>query len=199
MPDPSKVAGLGQAATASGSVLGAFGSIDKGIAGYEQSQYQAAIARINERIEKQNAAWTMQTAEQENMKEGMAKGIQLGQIKAAQASSGFDVRSGSGAAYRQSVLGMHRTDMAITRSNYAKQAYNFETQGVMAGAQAQLDTMAGTNELLAGGVGATSSLLGGAASVSNQWLQAQKMGVYGGGSDIAGSSWLPPVYGGSTP
>jgi hypothetical protein len=45
--------------------------------------------------------------------------------------------------------------------------------------QAQLDTLAGRNARTSGMIGAASSILGGASSVSSEWLRGQSLGLWG--------------------
>lgn len=175
------IGGAGMAATAGGGLLSAFGSISSGIANEGMYNYQASIAKINEQIDAQNAEYALQTGRQQNQQFGFKAGQQMGQIKTAEASSGFDVRSGSAAQVQASQRGLDRLDMEVLHSNAAKTAYNYEIQGTMEGAQASLYQKAGSNALAAGFVGAGSSLLGGAASVSSEWLQGQRVGLWGGG------------------
>ncbi|MDR3572259.1 MAG: hypothetical protein P4L50_00220 [Anaerolineaceae bacterium] len=181
-PNSGQIAGLGAGATAGGSLLSAGGSIASGFANSSMFNYQASIARLNQQIDSQNAEFATQTGEQQALQFGLKARAQMGQIKASEASSGFDVRTGSNAQVQASQRGLNLLDADVIRSNAAKTAYNYETQGTVAGAQADLYTMAGSNALTAGFVGAGTSILGGAASVSNEWLKGQMVGL-GTGDD----------------
>ena len=180
MGTPGQMAGLGMGASAGGSLMSAGGAIASGISNSKMYDYQSGIAKLNQQIDSQNAEFAVQTGEQQALQAGLKQGAQMGQIKAAQASSGFDVRSGSAAQVRTSQAGLNTLDTNIIRSNAAKTAYNYQMQGTVAGAQASMYQMAGANALEAGGIGAASSILGGISSVSSEWTQAQRVGMFNG-------------------
>jgi hypothetical protein len=193
MSNPTQIGQLGMGATAGGSILSAFGSLSSGFANKDMYDYQAGIAKLNQQIDLQNAEFARQTGEQQATQFGLKAGAQMGQIKAAQASSGLDVRSGSAAQVQASQRTLNTLDTNVIRSNAAKTAYNYTEQATVAGAQANLYTMAGTDSLIAGAIGAGSSIIGGAASVSSEWLQGAKVGLWGAGG---GSSSDAPDYSG---
>lgn len=179
MGNPSQIAGAGIGATAGGSILSAFGSLSSGIANSNMYNYQAGVAKLNQQIDAQNAEFAVQTGEQTAQQFGFKAAAQMGQIKVAQASAGFDVRGGSDAQVRASQQKLNSIDLDTIRSGAAKTAYGFTEQGAIAGAQAQLYSMAGSNALWAGAIGAGSSILGGASSVSSEWLKGQQVGLWG--------------------
>lgn len=174
----SQIGAGGIGATAGGSLLSAGGSIASGFANKDMYDYQASIAQLNQQIDLQNAEFARQTGEQQATQSGMKSAQQAGQIKVAQAASGFDVRSGSNKQVQESQQRIAMMDQNQIRSNAARTAYGYQEQATVAGAQADLYKMAGSNSLTAGFIGAGSSVLGGAASVSNEWLQGSKVGLF---------------------
>lgn len=179
MGDAKSIGSIGMGGTGAGGILSAFGSLMQGVSNKNMYDYQASVARLNQQIANQNAEFAIQTGEQEATKFGLQAGARMGQIKAAQGASGLDVKSGSAVQVRQSQATLDQMDLDTIRSNAAKTAYNYKTQGVMAGAQGDLYKMAGAGSLTAGGIGAASSILGSSASVSNEWLQGQRTGLFG--------------------
>jgi len=171
------VSGLGT--TFLGGLTKAFGDIFSGISQKQMYDYQAGVAKLNQQISEQNALYSEQVGELQAGRYGMEAAQRLGGIRAAQASHGLDIRSGSAAQVQSSQKLVSAMDMATIRSEAAKTAYGYRVQGVQFGAQASLDTMAGKNAMSAGMVGAESSILGGASSVAGQWLQGQRMGLWG--------------------
>jgi len=174
-----QIGGLGLGSSFGGSLMSAGGAIASGFANERMYDYQAGIAKLNQQIDKQNAEFAVQTGEQQAFQAGLKQRAQMGQIKVAQASSGFDVRSGSAEQVRTSQAKLNLQDTDIIRSNAAKTAYNYELQGTVAGAQAGLYQMAGQNALEAGGISAAGSILGGVSSVSSEWLQGARVGLWG--------------------
>jgi hypothetical protein len=182
MGSPTQIGSLGMGATAGGSLLSAFGSLSSGISNQSMYNYQSGIAKLNQQIDLQNAEFATQQGEQQSQQFGLKAGAQMGQIKVAQASSGFDVRSGSNAQVRSSQANLNTLDMNVIRSNAAKTAYGYTEQASVAGAQAQLYSMSGANALAAGAIGFGSSILGGIGSVSSEWLKGNQVGMWGEGS-----------------
>lgn len=182
MGSPSQIGGIGLGATAGGSIMSAFGSLASGFSNSKMYDYQAGIAKLNQQIATQNAEWATDTGEQQSLISGLKTGQQIGQIKVAQASSGLDVNSGSAVQVRASQAQTGQLDTDIIRSNAAKTAYNYETQAVTAGAQASVDSMAANNSMMAGAIGMGSSILGGIGSVSSQWLQGNRVGLWNQGN-----------------
>jgi hypothetical protein len=82
----------------------------------------------------------------------------------------------------------------VIRANAAKKAYGFEVGAAEDVAQAGAYTVAGETSVTAGDIGAVSSVLGAAGSVSSKWLQASQ--AFGSGGDTSGdaSSGKSGVY-----
>lgn len=176
---PSSTLGaVGMGTTMLGGLTSALGSIFQGQSQQQMYNYQAGVARLNQQIAEQNAVYAEQVGEQQATQAGLQGAQRLGQIKVAQASSGLDIRSGSAAQVQQSQKLVTAMDLATIRSNAAKTAYNYRVTGVQYGAQAGLDTVSGQNAMTSGFIGASSSILGAASSVSSQWLRGQQLGLW---------------------
>lgn len=175
--DPSSIATAGMGAQAGGGILGAIGSIMGGQAQASQFKYQAAVARQNAQVAKQNQEYASQQGEIQAQSYGMQAAQRQGQIKVAQGASGLDVNSGSAKQVQNSQKLVTSMDLDQIRSNAAKTAYNFDVQSVNFTNQAQLDTRAAADANTAGEIGAASTLLGSASSVSSKWLQGQQVGL----------------------
>lgn len=196
-PSNSAIGSAGMASTASGGVLSAFGAISSGVANSSMFNYQASVAKLNQQIDAQDAEFSMEAGREQNEISGLKAGQQQGQIIASQSSSGFDVRSGSAKQVQASQTMTERTDSDLIRSNAAKTAYNYEVQGTIAGAQATAYKAAAGNALTAGFIGAGSSILGASASVSSEWLQGQRVGLWGGGTGSQTYGGGTDVFGGA--
>lgn len=171
MADPATIAMVGMGASAAQGIVGAFGSIFSGNAQANMYQYQAGVARINETIARQNAAWERQAGEAQALEEGL-KGRQVsGRIVTAQSGSGFDVRSGTNVKVQQSQSEINQYDQNVIRANAAHRAYSYEVEAVGKEAEARADEYASSYARTAGYIGAVSSILGGASSVSSKYLQ----------------------------
>ena len=165
----------------------ALGSIFSGEAQQKMYDYQAGIARLNEAIAEQNSAYTVKVGELQAGQFGYKAAQQLGMIRAGQGSRGLDVNTGSNKQVQSSQELLSATEMTAIRSNAARTAYDYRVQATEFSAQSALNIYAGQNALAAGYLGATSSLIGGASAVSNEWLQGQRLRLWGA-SDSAGAS-----------
>lgn len=176
MADPITLISL--AATIGSGALSAAGAAKSGEAQSQSYKYQSGIAKLNQQLAANNAQYAMQVGDQQNQRFGLGAAAQMGQIKAAQGSSGLDLNSGSAAQVRASQTSLNRLDSSVIRQNAARTAYNYEMQGATDQAQSIMDTSAASNSLTAGYLGAGASVLGSASSVSNIWLRGQMVGMW---------------------
>lgn len=179
MADPvTAIAGIGLASSAAGSIFSAFGSQREGEAKANMFNYQASVARVNQDIAKQNAAYARDVGEVEAQKVGMKGRFEEGQAKAAQSGRGLDVNTGSAALTRSSMELVSAHEQDVTRANAAKRAYGYEVEGMSQGAQATMYGLSAQDAQRAGQMGFMTSLLGGASSVSSKWMQGRSSGVF---------------------
>jgi hypothetical protein len=178
----AQIGGIGMGATIGGSLLSAGGNIASGFNNAAMFNYQSALARLQAGVAGQNAEFAIQTGEQQAVKTGLAQAQRFGQIRVAQGASGTDVNSGSNKQVQDSQRMLDQMDLTQIRSNAARTAYGYKIEGAMDTAQAGLYDSAASNAITAGGIGAASSILGGASSVSSEWLQGQRVGLFNSSS-----------------
>lgn len=176
--DPISLSMIAIGGSAAAGGVSALGQILGGIASKNQYGYQSAVARINQQIAKQNADYARNVGEVEAQKVGLGSRFRVGNIVAGKAAAGLDVNTGSASdvVESQKEIGLH--DQATVRANAAKKAYGFEVEGVQHEAQSHIYDMAGDKAMMAGIIGAGSSILGSASSVSSKWLDAKRYGIY---------------------
>ncbi len=172
MADPFTWAAIGMGASALGAGVSAYGSLQKGAADKAMYNYQAGVAQLNQKIALQNASYAVQSGESAAYQSGLKTAFTRGQQVVDQSASGFDVGGGSAAGVRKSTTELGVYDQNLIRTNFAKKAYGFEVEAATKGAEAGADVIAGEQASKAGTIGAVSSILGGAGSVSSKWLQA---------------------------
>lgn len=174
----SAIGMVGVGSSLAGGLLSAFGSEKSGEAQQQMYNYQAQVARINANIDKQNAEYALNQGEQESVIYGERGAQQRGAIVAAQGASNIAIGSGSNAQVVRSQDLLTRMDLTQIRSNAAKTAFDYTTKATFDTNQANLDVMAGENAKEAGDIGAFSSILGAAGSVSSKWMQGKSMGMF---------------------
>jgi hypothetical protein len=139
--------------------------------------YQAGIALDNQQIEKQNKGFALQQGEQQAMQSGMRTRAQVGEIKAAQGASGFDLNKGTQPMVPAGQEKIGQIDQATIRSNANKAAFDYDVSAFQYGAQATVDQFAAANAAKASGIAQESSILGTAAGVSSKWLGFEQSGA----------------------
>jgi hypothetical protein len=172
---------LGEAsmgATFLGGVTGAIASFVGGEAQKQMYDYQAGVASLNAQISRQNATYATQVGEIQATQAGLQGAQRMGKIRASQGASGLDVNSGSSKQVQDSQAEITKFDAAAIRSNAARTAFNYENAAVGFSSQAQMDTIAGKNARMSGLISAGSSLIGASASVANQWLRGNQLGMF---------------------
>ncbi|HXA22753.1 MAG TPA: hypothetical protein VNW90_10660 [Acetobacteraceae bacterium] len=158
------------------------GAMEQGKAAQQQADYQAQVANNNAIIAQQNATYATAAGNAQAEKSAMGTAERMGAIRAAQASSGVDVGSGSPLDVQTSQKEVGQLDQDTIRNNAARVAYGYRSQSTNFTAQAGLDTATGANAATAGDIGAVSSVLGGATSVGKQFSDLTKVGVIGSGA-----------------
>ena len=177
------MAPVGLAATAGGGILGAIGSVMGGQAQAQQYQYRAGVAQVNQQIALQNEGYQVHAGETRALESGLATRQRIGAITAGQGASNLSLNRGSAPLVRTSQAEIGSMEQGIIRENAGRAAYGEAVKATGYGAEATLDTMAARTSRTAGDIGAVSSILGGAASVSSKWLQGTSGGLFGGGSN----------------
>lgn len=176
MVAPAALATISMGASAAGAGISAYGALQSGQAQSQMYQYQAGIAQLNKQIALQNADYAVATGETQARDYGMGAAQKFGAIRAAQGASGIDVGSGSTQDVQKGQKLATSIDLGTIRQNAARVAYGYETGAAQDEAQSRLYGMASKDAESAGRIKALGSLISGAASVSDKWLQ---MGQYG--------------------
>lgn len=171
MADPVTIA-----LTVGATIMSAVGQIQQGQAQKQQADYQAAVARNNEQIANNYAKMDMDKAAQDQQNQDMKTKAMVGNQLSAQGASGLDVGSGSLVDVRTSSAELGKLDSLTAYNNGEKTAYGDKVKATNFAADAQLDKTKGENSMLAGYIGAGSSILGGASSVSSKWSTYSRLG-----------------------
>lgn len=143
-------------------------SVFAGFTQYKAGQYQAAIADMNTKIAKDNAARARHTAQVEQQDQDMVARAMLGEQLAEQGASGFTLGSGSFRTARKSAKELARKDALNIRTAGEIEAHNYLTQAANFGMQAQGARSAGFNALLGGFLEGAGSLASGTAKIKNR-------------------------------
>lgn len=192
MADPATIA---IALTAASAVSGAVGSMQAADAQKQQAQYQAAVARNNQQVAEQNAAYAEQVGRNQELAKREQTMQALGKQRALFGAMGIDPNSGSAARISTDLVGLGELDALTIRNNAARSAYGYRVQGSDFGANADLATMRGENAEVAGNIGAFSSIVGGASSVSDKWMRWKSspsgptFGAPNSAGDIGSGGW----------
>ncbi len=158
--------------------------------GYSQSQaanYNAQVARNNQIIAQQNANLALQQGQVAEQAQQQKTAQMIGGLEAQEGASGVELSSGSPLSVRSSAAETGELDALTIRYNAQLQARNYMTQASSFGAQAGLYS-AQSNWAVA------NSILGGASSVSDKWLNYQLRGVFGNSAGLLTQSSADNPY-----
>ena len=162
-------------ASVAGSALKAGGDIYKGFADSAAYKYQAGVAGVNQKIALQNADYSRAVGEFKAEQSGMKSRGEAGKIKAIQSASGLRADMGSAQQVQESQHMLGESEQNVIRANAAKAAYGHEVEALNFGAQSNLYSMAAKTSKVSGFINAGSSILGGASSTTDKYMQYSSM------------------------
>ncbi|MCW3657539.1 hypothetical protein K6L27_05075 [Burkholderia cenocepacia] len=172
------LAGSALAMTAVSTAMSAYGASQQAAATASADQYQAEVARINQRLSGQYAQQAIDDGENKvAAKQQQTSGL-IGAQRAAMAANGVQLDSGTPLRLQEDSAQLGAVDALTIRNNAAREAYGYQVQGLSYGQQAQLDEASASNALSAGSLNTFSSILGGAASVGSKWIDYKKGGIF---------------------
>lgn len=196
MADPASIATMSMGLSGAGTGLSVASALFGGKAKSEGYLYQAGVAKMNEKIQKQNAEWARTTGERENLHLGMKQGQRAGAIVAGQGASGIDLHSEGSKAVRGSQATVDRMDREQLQANVARRAYGYDMAAFSEGLKADAYTKASKNAKTEGYIKAATSLVSGATSVASKWYQGRDAGIWGSDEGLTTSDRdLPDYYG----
>ena len=130
------------------------------------ANYQAQVARNNRMVAEWNAQRALQQGQVDEQNQRFKSAALLGSQRAALASQGGDVDSGSPLDIQADTARAGEYDAQTIGNNAALKAYGYRVQGANAGAEANLDDYKAASTMSALPYGIGSSLLGGAKSLA---------------------------------
>lgn len=160
------MAGASLAMTAAGTAMSIAGGAQQAGAQAGMASYQAQVARNNQMVAEWNARRALQQGQVDEQNQRSKSAAMLGAQRAALASQGGDVNSGSPLDIQADTARAGEYDAQTIRNNAAVRAYGYRVQGAnAAGADANLDDFKAANAMAGLPYGIGSSLLGGAKSL----------------------------------
>ena len=174
------MAGASLALTAASTVMSVAGQAQQAGASAGMANYQAQVARNNQMVAEWNAQRALQQGQVDEQNQRSKAAALLGSQRAALASQGGDVDSGSPLDIQADTARAGEYDAQTIRNNAAVKAYGYRVQGANAGADANLDDYKAANAMSALPYGIGSSLLGGASKLAGGASDLMKGGGGGG-------------------
>lgn len=167
------------AASAVSAGVSAYSAHEQGVARSQAMAYQAAVAKNNEALAEQYAQAETQKGARLEEEKRRETAQREGAIRAFAGASGVDANSGSPVRVTEDTASLGELDALTIRNNAQRAAFGYRTRGMDYAAQAQLDTMGSEDAARSGELGAWSSIIGGASSVSGKWLSYKQVGMKG--------------------
>ena len=153
------------ALAAVGTATSVAGQAQQGAASASMANYQAQVARNNQMVAEWNAQRALQQGQVDEQNQRFKTASVLGSQRAALASQGGDVDSGSPLDIEADTARAGEYDAQTIGNNAALKAYGYRVQGANAGADANLDNFKAGSTMAALPFGIGSTLLGGAKSL----------------------------------
>lgn len=166
--------------------MSAIGAEQNASAQAANASYQAQVAKNNQTLAGYQASQAAATGSAAEEKAGLQRRAIEGQIETSQAANNIDIGSGSAEDVRKSQSALSDLDALTLRHNTAQQVYGYQVAGTSDSAQAGLLQQQASQAPIAGAIGATGSLLSGAASASSQYFNWMK--VAGSSSPVPAST-----------
>lgn len=158
---------IGTATSLFGTLTSMRGSQQQAQSSAQAARYNAAVAANNATIAKQNSAWAAQHGQQETAAALAKNRAEAGAIQANQGASGVDIGSESALDVRSSAKETGQLSAIDIRTKAARQAYGYDIEAQDFQNQSQLDKAQARNDLAAGDINASSTLLSGISSASS--------------------------------
>jgi len=141
-----------------------------------QSAAAAAAAQEasnNATLAQRSASDALARADVDQQTKANQTDILLGQQRAGLAANGVDPNSGTAVNLQSDTAGSGELDQLTIQSNATREAAGYQAQGMNYSTQASIDEASSANDLSAGALSATSSIIGGAGSVASSWYNYQ--------------------------
>ncbi len=130
----------------------------------QSAQYNSEIQANNAVLMRQNATMVSQEGDIKAQQIGQETKARVGAMESNMAASGVDVNSGSSIDVRSSAAQMGELNAISVRSNAAKSAYKNLVGATSDQAKSQLDQYQAGQDMTAGEIGATTTVLGGVSN-----------------------------------
>lgn len=172
-----------------GTVVSAYGQYSQGQAAAKASQYNAAMADQNSKVQQQNAQIASQSGSQQAAMQSMKTRALVGQTQANQGASGVTINdkgtpSTSDVTLSERELG--RLDAVQIRTNATRHAYGYEVAAVNDKAQSQLDRFQATTQKTGSYLNAGGTLLSGAGQSYGGYQKYKQAGGLDSGTSYSG-------------
>jgi hypothetical protein len=185
------IAAVGVGLSAAGTVASVIGSEQAAKAQSEQAAYQAQVAKNNQTIADQNAAYASEASNAQVTQAQLKQRSETGAVAAGLAANGLDINTGSPSQVRTAESEITQLNTENTEQQGALQIYGYRTSASNFGAQSGLFQQQASQAGTAGNISAVTGLLSGASSLASKWSDWQTK---------AGSTGLDnPAWGGAGP
>ena len=146
------------------TLIGGYAQIQAGNAQAAASKYNAQVAEMNATLADRAAKDALERGAAEEQRKRMEIAAIQGRQQAAMAANGVDLTFGSPLDTLVDTATMGELDALTIRRNAAREAYDYETQGVNYRADATLSRMNASAAKTGGYLGAAGTILGGGAT-----------------------------------
>lgn len=145
------------------TMIGGYAQVQAGNAQAEASRYNAQVAEMNATLADRAAKDALERGKTEEQRKRLEIAQLQGRQRAAMAANGVDLTFGSPLDTLVDTATMGELDALTIRRNAAREAYDYEAQGVNYRADAGLSRMNASAAKMGGYLSAAGTILGGGA------------------------------------
>lgn len=173
LPLISAVAGV------AGTAVSFFGAQQQASSAAAAANYQAQVSRNNAIIQEQNAQAALDAGRTQEQAQRQKTAQLEGAARAAMAANGIDTTSGTALNVLGDTAKLGELDALTIRSNAGRQAYNYRVGAMSETAEAGLYDSRAASAKSAGAITGMSTILSGATSLGDKFLNWQREGIIG--------------------
>lgn len=152
-----------------GTVVSGMGQIQQGNAAAASAKYNATVAEMNATLADRRAKDAIERGQVEEQQKRAQVAQLQGRQKAAMAANGVDLSFGSPLDTLVDTAVLGELDALTIRQNAAREAYDYQVQGVNSRADAGLSRMNAKSAKTGGYLAAGGTVLGGGAKAYGQY------------------------------
>lgn len=182
------IAVVGLATSIAGLAVSTVGAVGSAISQGQQAAFQSQVAKNNQIIDQQNAAYASEAGNAQVTASQMKQRQITSQVGADLAANGLDINTGSPSDVRTATAESGQLNTETTAQNAALQVYGYKAGASNFAGQSNLYSSQASQAPFSAAIGGGGTLLNGGGSLASKWSAWQLQSGSSGGSAFGGAS-----------